>query len=140
YGRDQHPSGSLVALLRALAAIDGGRQRRGDLETDILFRISSLEPMDCTGEIVELVAASSRFAPHFHLPLQHASNRVLSAMRRPYTIERYADLVEDIRRRLPHASIGSDLIVGFPRETEDDFEQLGRYLERSPLTHVHVFP
>jgi threonylcarbamoyladenosine tRNA methylthiotransferase MtaB len=105
-----------------------------------LFRISSLEPMDCTAEIVDLVARSDRFAPHFHLPLQHASNRMLEAMCRPYTIERYASLVDGIRRRIPHASIGSDIIVGFPGETDEDFAQLCRYLERSPLTHIHVFP
>ena len=96
--------------------------------------------MDCTREIVDLVARSDRFAPHFHLPLQHASNQMLRAMRRPYTIEHYGGLVDEIRARMPHASIGSDLIVGFPGETDDDFEQLASYLERSPLTHVHVFP
>jgi threonylcarbamoyladenosine tRNA methylthiotransferase MtaB len=105
-----------------------------------LFRISSLEPMDCSREIVDLVASSERFAPHFHLPLQHASNRVLAAMRRPYTIEQYASLVDGIRARMPHASIGSDLIIGFPGETDDDFDRLAGYLEGSPLTHVHVFP
>ena len=83
---------------------------------------------------------SGRFAPHFHLPLQHASNRVLAAMRRPYTIEYYASLVDDIRARIPNASIGSDIIVGFPGETDEDFERACGYLERSPLTHVHVFP
>src|SRR5262249_5600967 len=73
-------------------------------------------------------------------PLQHASNRVLAAMRRPYTIEYYASLVDDIRARIPWASIGTDVIVGFPGETDEDFAELASYLERSPLTHVHVFP
>jgi threonylcarbamoyladenosine tRNA methylthiotransferase MtaB len=132
YGRDLNPASSLFELLRAL---DRPRPSR-----DVLFRISSLEPMDCTPDIVDLVAASPRFAPHFHLPLQHASNRVLARMRRPYTIEHYAALVDDIRARIPDASIGSDLIVGFPGEADDDVEQLASYLERSPLTHVHVFP
>jgi threonylcarbamoyladenosine tRNA methylthiotransferase MtaB len=130
YGRDLPSPLSLVDLLRAF---DGQRQ-------DVLFRISSLEPMDCTHEVVELVAGSPRFAPHFHLPLQHASNRILAAMRRPYTIEQYAALVDDIRGRIPLASIGSDIIVGFPSEEDDDFEQLAEYLEASPLTHLHVFP
>ena len=107
---------------------------------DLLFRISSLEPMDCSPEIVQLVAEHACFAPHFHLPLQHASNRLLQAMRRPYTIEQYAALVDDIRRRIPHAAIGSDIIVGFPGETEEDVAQLLTYLEGSPLTHLHVFP
>src|SRR5205814_249084 len=60
--------------------------------------------------------------------------------RRPYTIGYYASLVDDIRARIPNASIGSDIIVGFPGETDEDFEQLAAYLERSPLTHIHVFP
>lgn len=128
YGRDLDPGASLIGLLRAL---DFPNTR---------FRISSLEPMDCSREIVELVAASDRFAPHFHLPLQHASDRLLDAMRRPYTIGHYASLVGDIRARIPSASIGSDIIVGFPGETDDDFERLVNYLERSPLTHIHVFP
>ena len=125
YGRDI--GASLVELLVRLKA-------------DTTYRISSLEPMDCTREIVDLVAEGGCFAPHFHLPLQHASNGMLAAMRRPYTIEYYAALVDDIRARIPHASIGSDVIVGFPGETGEDFDQLEAYLERSPLTHIHVFP
>ena len=77
-----------------------------------------------------------RFAPHFHLPLQHASDRVLAAMRRPYTIEYYAALVDDIRARIPDASIGSDIIVGFPGETDEDFEQLVR-LSRALAADAH---
>ncbi|HUK32819.1 MAG TPA: radical SAM protein, partial [Vicinamibacterales bacterium] len=114
--------------------------RRIHSRPDVLFRISSLEPMDCSRDLVELVAESASLAPHFHLPLQHASNRLLTAMRRPYTLEYYATLVDDIRRRMPHASIGSDVIVGFPGETETDFESLASYLESSPLSHIHVFP
>jgi threonylcarbamoyladenosine tRNA methylthiotransferase MtaB len=133
YGRDLAPSCSLLDLLRA---IETGF---GRCEPRVLFRVSSLEPMDCSREIVDLVSVG-RFAPHFHLPLQHASNRVLAAMRRPYTIEYFTALVEDIRKRIPHASIGSDVIVGFPGETDAEFDQLAAYLESSPLTHVHVFP
>ena len=96
--------------------------------------------MDCSAEIVDLVATSECFAPHFHLPLQHASDRVLRAMQRPYRIDLYEGLIDDIRVRITHAAIGSDLIVGFPGETDGDFEQLASYLERSPLTYVHVFP
>ena len=153
YGRDSSPGSSLFALLRALddtrrVNADDTRRAKASLrrpsgqaaERPLLFRISSLEPMDCSREIVDLVATSESFAPHFHLPLQHASNRILAAMRRPYTIEQYAALVDDIRARIPTASIGSDIIVGFPGETDDDFEQLAAYLESAPLTHVHVFP
>ena len=79
YGRDHLPPASLLELLRAL---DGARG-------DVSFRISSLEPMDCSPEIVDLVAQSGRFAPHFHLPLQHGSDRMLAAMRRPYSVGFY---------------------------------------------------
>jgi threonylcarbamoyladenosine tRNA methylthiotransferase MtaB len=138
YGRDLSPRSSLLDLLRALDQTCGATI--SESRSGVLFRISSLEPMDCSTEIVDLVATSSRFAPHFHLPLQHASDRVLAAMCRPYTIEYYASLVDGIRARIPHASIGSDVIVGFPGETDDEFEQLAGYLERSALTHLHVFP
>jgi threonylcarbamoyladenosine tRNA methylthiotransferase MtaB len=133
YGRDLVPGSSLVELLQVLVDSCGS-------SPDPLFRISSLEPMDCTSDVVRLVADGRGLAPHFHLPLQHASNRLLAAMRRPYSIADYQALVDDIRRRIPHAAIGSDIIVGFPGETEGDFEQLVQFLQSSPLTHVHVFP
>ena len=131
YGRDLAQRASLCGLLRALSG----------LEADVTFRISSLEPMDCTREIVDLVASSGgRFAPHFHLPLQHAGDRMLALMRRPYTLAEYRRLVDSILERLPHASIGTDVIVGFPGETDADFESNLRYLPESGLSHLHVFP
>jgi threonylcarbamoyladenosine tRNA methylthiotransferase MtaB len=131
YGRDLDPRSSLIEVLRALDAC----------AADVVFRISSLEPMDCTPEIVELVATSrGRFAPHFHLPLQHASDDMLAAMRRPYTFADYRRLVDVIAERVPFASIGSDLIVGFPGETDADFRRNVDYLPGSPLSHLHVFP
>jgi len=130
YGRDLSPGRSLLDLLRALDAARG----------DVTFRVSSLEPMDCTPAIVEFVAASGRFLPHFHLPLQHAADRMLAVMRRPYSLDYYRRLVDGIVERLPHASIGSDLIVGFPGETDADFAANLDYLPLSPLTHLHVFP
>lgn len=130
YGRDLAPAVSLLTLLQALDAVRG----------DVMFRVSSLEPMDCTPDIVDFVARSGRFLPHFHLPLQHASDRMLAAMRRPYTLPYYRALVDGVIARLPHASIGSDMIVGFPGETADDFAVNLDYLPSSPLTHLHVFP
>jgi threonylcarbamoyladenosine tRNA methylthiotransferase MtaB len=131
YGRDLAPPAALVDLLKALERIDA----------DVVFRVSSLEPMDCSPAIVELIAATNgRFAPHFHLPLQHASDRILSTMRRPYTLDYYRSLVALIHERMPHASIGSDMIVGFPGETDTDFQANLDYLPSSPLTHLHVFP
>lgn len=138
YGRDLDTPTTLVQLLTALR--EEFSSRAASAEPDVLFRISSLEPMDCTPDLVALVQESSCFAPHFHLPLQHASSRMLRAMRRPYDLEYYTRLVNLIRRDIPHASIGSDLIVGFPGESDEDFEMLATYLDGSPLTHLHVFP
>src|SRR4030095_6763956 len=88
-----------------------------------------------------LIASSGdRFAPHFHLPLQHASDRMLAMMRRPYTLSLYRALVDSIVARMPHASIGSDMIVGFPGEVDADFDLNLDYLPQSPLSHLHVFP
>jgi threonylcarbamoyladenosine tRNA methylthiotransferase MtaB len=137
YGRDLTPRSSLAKLVASLVgradALLAGRAEA--LPFKVLLRISSLEPMDFPLELLDLPVA-----PHFHLPLQHASNRLLEKMGRPYSIEYYGAMVDTIRDRLPHASIGSDVIVGFPGETDDDFEELARYLDQSPLTHLHVFP
>jgi len=130
YGRDLTPPASLLELLRALAGAPG----------DIAFRVSSLEPMDCPREIVDLVARSGRFAPHFHLPLQHGSDRMLAAMRRPYTTGDFRELVGHIRARIPHASIGTDLIVGFPGESDADAEAGEAAVANLPLSYLHVFP
>jgi threonylcarbamoyladenosine tRNA methylthiotransferase MtaB len=131
YGRDLRPARSLLDLLRALERSP----------VDATFRVSSLEPMDCTPEIVDVIARSDgRFAPHFHLPLQHASDRLLALMQRPYTLSSYRRLVDSIVERLPHASIGSDVIVGFPGESDDDFAANIVYLPHAPLSHLHVFP
>ena len=130
YGRDLNPQYSLLDALRLF-----DRHR-----STLSFRISSLEPMDCSSEVLDLVVQSGRFAPHFHLPLQHASDAVLTAMRRPYTSDYYRRLVSTIRERLPHAGIGSDIIVGFPGETDTDAEKNLAYLNNSPLTYLHVFP
>lgn len=131
WGRDLSPSADLAALLRAFAAVPG----------EFRLRVSSLEPMDCTPAVLEVIASHpERFAAHLHLPLQHASDRILAAMRRPYTIADYDALVRQVRRRMPDAAIGSDVIVGFPGETADDAHALATYLATSPLTHLHVFP
>ncbi len=130
YGRDLDPSTSLHALL---CALDGH-------PSSLMFRLSSLEPMDCTAAIVDLVTQSGRFAPHFHLPLQSASDRMLRGMRRPYRLDDYDRLVSRIRQQLPDAGIGSDFVVGFPGEGPEDVETNLEYLAESPLTYLHVFP
>ena len=130
YGRDLAAASSLAALLHRLV----------DRSDDVLFRVSSLEPMDCTPDIVAIAARSPLIAPHFHLPLQHGSDVMLRAMRRPYAASDYVRLVETLHATLPHASIGSDIIVGFPGETDHDFEVMTALLEKLPLSHLHVFP
>lgn len=130
YGRDLDPSACLLDLLRALDVHP----------STVTFRISSLEPMDCPPEVVDFVAASGRFAPHFHLPLQHASGAMLRRMRRPYTLDIYRRVVDRVRERMPHAGIGSDLIAGFPGERDGDARLTRDYVSSSPLTYVHVFP
>jgi threonylcarbamoyladenosine tRNA methylthiotransferase MtaB len=134
YGRDLDAPCNLEHLLAALTSTDAARA------SAVLFRVSSLEPMDCTPAVVGLVADAGSIAPHVHLPLQHASDRVLAAMRRPYTLAQYANLVDGVRARLPHAAIGSDVIVGFPGESDADFDVVVDYLEDAPLSHLHVFP
>jgi threonylcarbamoyladenosine tRNA methylthiotransferase MtaB len=130
YGRDLDSSCSLTTLLAALDRHPSA----------VTFRISSLEPMDCAPELVDLVVGSGRFAPHFHLPLQHASDAMLRRMRRPYTLDLYRRVVDRIRDRLPHAGIGSDVIAGFPGERDKDAQRTLDYLSGSPLTYLHVFP
>jgi threonylcarbamoyladenosine tRNA methylthiotransferase MtaB len=130
YGRDLSSPSSLTALLRALDAVPG----------DLTFRISSLEPMDCSRDTIDLVASSGRFLPHFHLPLQHGSDRMLARMRRPYSFGFYSDLVGRIRAALPHAAIGTDVLAGFPGEQDEDAEAGARAIEALPLTYLHVFP
>lgn len=131
WGRDLDAPRALADLLAALASEEG----------EFRVRVSSLEPMDCTPAVLDVIAGSGhRFAAHLHLPLQHAADRMLAAMRRPYSAAQYAALACDVRRRLPDAAIGSDVIAGFPGESDADAEVLVEYLESSPLSHLHVFP
>ncbi len=103
------------------------------------LRFSSIEPQDVTEDFVSLVAASGRLAPHFHVPLQSGSNRILRAMHRWYRAELYAERIGVIRRLLPDAAIGADVIVGFPGETEQDFRETVEFIVALPLTYLHVF-
>lgn len=130
YGRDLGDGTTLTRLVREL----------GECTEDVLFRLSSLEPMDCTPAIVDLAAQSPRIAPHFHLPLQHGSDAMLAAMNRPYTVAYYRDLVGRIHAAVPHASIGSDIIVGFPGEDRRHVVAMQALLDELPLTYLHVFP
>ena len=118
-----------IDLIRALDDVEGIER----------FRISSIEPNLLTDEIVRFVAASKRFVPHFHIPLQSGSNRILRLMRRRYLRELYAERVAGIRSVMPHCCIGVDVIVGFPGETDEDFLETYRFLNELDISYLHVF-
>jgi threonylcarbamoyladenosine tRNA methylthiotransferase MtaB len=104
------------------------------------YRISSIEPNLLNNELIALVAASARFVPHFHMPLQSGNNEMLAAMRRRYRRELYHDRVHTIRQLMPDACLGVDVIVGFPGETDAHFEDTYQFLEALPVSYFHVFP
>lgn len=103
------------------------------------FRISSIEPNLLTNEIIQFVAQSKKFVPHFHIPLQSGSNKVLKMMRRRYMRELYVDRVATIKSLMPHCCIGVDVIVGFPGETEEDFLDTYNFLNQLDISYLHVF-
>lgn len=103
------------------------------------IRISSIEPNLLTDEIIEFVAISKRFVPHFHIPLQSGSNKILSLMRRRYKRELYADRVAKIKQLMPDCCIGVDVIVGFPNETREDFIDTYNFLNSLDISYLHVF-
>ena len=129
YGRDLSPRVEFVGLLRRVVE-----------ETSLArMRISSIEPMDVTQEFIELVAATDRIARHFHMPLQSGSDPILAAMHRWYRAAHYAQHVELIHEMLPDAAIGADVIAGFPGETDADHRATLEFIERLPLSYLHVF-
>jgi threonylcarbamoyladenosine tRNA methylthiotransferase MtaB len=111
-----------------------------DVEGIARYRISSVEPNLLTGEMIQWIARSEKILPHFHIPLQSGNNKVLGRMRRRYTRELFAQRVDDIRRVMPRAFIGVDVIVGFPGETPEDFEITRHFLEHLSPAFLHVFP
>lgn len=103
------------------------------------FRISSIEPNLLSNDMIEFVANSKKFMPHFHIPLQSGSNKTLAAMRRRYRKELYAEKVGLIKLLMPHCCIGVDVIVGFPGETEEDFRETADFLQNLDISYLHVF-
>ena len=118
-----------IDLIKALDEIEG----------IVRFRISSLEPNLLTDEIIEFVADSKKFVPHFHLPLQSGSDDILKSMRRRYNSSLYIDRVSRIKQLMPNACIGVDVIVGFPGETEDEFLKTYNFINDLPVSYLHVF-
>ncbi len=123
-----------------------GRRMLAGLIAEILtvpglerFRLSSIEPASVSDEIIELMAGEEKFARHFHIPLQSGSNAVLERMKRRYRVEYFADLIANIAQRVPGCGIGSDVICGFPGETEADFQATFDRLVELPITYLHPF-
>jgi threonylcarbamoyladenosine tRNA methylthiotransferase MtaB len=133
WGRDTG-EGELPLLLSALAA-EATRAER-----PLRFRLSSTEPMEITNGVIEVMhAAGDVFADHFHVPLQSGSDSVLARMNRPYRSRQYLERIESIRASFPDAAIGADVIVGFPGETDEEFEDTMSFVRCTPLTYLHVF-
>ena len=103
------------------------------------IRISSIEPNLLTKEIIDFCAESKKFMPHFHIPLQSGSNKILKLMRRRYTSSQYAESISLIRQLIPDASIGVDVIVGFPGESNEDFMETFNFIESLDISYLHVF-
>ena len=130
YGRYLEPRYSLDRLLARMTEIPGLAR----------IRLSSIEPMELSRRVLQLAAESDKFAPHFHICLQSGSDSILKRMQRPYSISKFERLVSEIHSSLPDAAIGTDVIVGFPGETDEDYEQTRDFVQRMPFTYLHVFP
>lgn len=127
-GNKKHEE-NFTDLVKALDTVEGIAR----------YRISSIEPNLLTNELIEWVANSDQFMPHFHIPLQSGSNEILALMRRRYRRELYAERVALIKKLMPHAAIGVDLIVGFPGETDTHFQETFDFLHSLDISYLHVF-
>jgi threonylcarbamoyladenosine tRNA methylthiotransferase MtaB len=134
---------------KGTSVIEGQRQKHEELFIDLIraldhvsevprFRISSIEPNLCTDEIIDFVATSQRFMPHFHMPLQSGNNEILGKMRRRYKRELYAERVSRIRSQMPHACIGVDVISGFPGESDQHFMDSFQFLEQLEIDYIQL--
>ncbi len=127
--QDGHRSETFLQLIQALDEVEGIER----------FRISSIEPNLLTDEIIAFVAQSKRFVPHFHIPLQSGSNKILGLMRRRYRRELYVERVAKIKELMPHCCIGVDVIVGHPGETQEAFLETYQFLNELDISYLHVF-
>jgi threonylcarbamoyladenosine tRNA methylthiotransferase MtaB len=130
YGCDLSPATSLSELLDGID--------RSDLIQRV--RLSSIEPLELTAELIQRVADAPRFCRHFHIPLQSADDRILKKMKRPYTVDVFRQRIAKIRDKIPDAAIGVDTLIGFPGETDAAFENTYDLINELPMTYLHVFP
>ena len=130
YGKDFQPKTDLFSLLIRIY----------ECRTIDRVRLSSIEPLELTDDIIKLVAETDQFCQHFHIPLQSGDNDVLRKMNRPYTGLFFKDLVLKINKLAPDAAIGADVLIGFPGETDNAFDNTYSLIEELPVTYLHVFP
>ncbi|MEW6187911.1 MAG: tRNA (N(6)-L-threonylcarbamoyladenosine(37)-C(2))-methylthiotransferase MtaB [Thermodesulfobacteriota bacterium] len=130
YGADLHPEGHLVSLLaKALSS-----------HPELSIRLSSLEPQEISPDFLDLFEIYSNLCPHLHIPLQSGDDGILKKMNRTYSSEYYAELIHTIHKKIPLASIGADVIVGFPGEGEGDFLRTLNFISDLPMSYLHIFP
>ncbi len=129
WGRGLDTGQKFFDLVKALDNVEGLRR----------VRISSIEPNLITDEILEYIASGDKFMPHFHIPLQSGCNDILRAMKRRYLTPLYRSRIEKIKELMPHACIGADVIVGFPGETEANFEETYRFISSLEVSYLHIF-
>ena len=130
YGKDFRDGTNLSSLLRKVV----------DVEGLVRIRLSSIEPIAFDEELIDLVTSTEKIAPHLHIPLQSGSSKVLSLMRRNYTSKDYESLILTIFEKRPDICIGTDVMVGFPGEGENEFKETYDLIERLPIAYLHVFP
>ncbi len=129
WGLDLKPVNNLAGLLREIEKIDNLHR----------YRLSSIDPVEFSAELLDVLAVSKKFCPHFHISLQSGCDEILKAMNRRYSVEYYSKLIKTIHEMFPGIAIGSDIIVGFPGETDEYFQQTYENLKKLPLSYLHVF-
>ncbi len=129
YGHEKIPNNTLFDLLKAISQLDG----------NFRIRLSSLESNEVTDELLDLMASSSKICPHLHIPLQSGDDEILRAMNRKYNRHEYTAVIQKILKYLPDVGLGTDVIVGFPGETDEHFDNTYRLIESLPFSYLHVF-
>ncbi|MGI6144682.1 MAG: tRNA (N(6)-L-threonylcarbamoyladenosine(37)-C(2))-methylthiotransferase MtaB [Clostridia bacterium] len=129
YGRDLGEGENLVYLLKHLLP----------LTEQVRWRLGSLEPVEVSPELLDLMLGYRNFCPHLHLPLQSGHDKILKAMNRPYTTEQYLEIITDIRKKIPDIALTTDIMVGFPGETDEHFQEYLKFVEKVAFSRLHVF-
>lgn len=129
WGLDLKPHNTLSSLIKEIEKIEEVKR----------FRLSSIDPVEFTDELIETLFSSKKFCRHLHISLQSGSNEILKLMKRRYSVEYYSDLINNLAKNISNLAIGSDIITGFPGETDELFEETYKNLENLPISYIHVF-